>query len=349
MTTHSNVSNVIEFGVLFKDKSGTFWNQVDTVLSPATIAGTLKHCGSGIDLLFAMYASQNFGFFDSKPAAFPFAMHEMNLRSVLAIRPRVVVPGSAGFRFCGPVAWCNAFLFPVSREKFVADLAALEPAIKAKIANPGDLFEISPGNVTHRRAASSCATTIEDDTAELRFDLSAPIPPLTDPNPDGYPDAHMARAVEAGLSEFREFVRGAYASNETVVAEYRACRASYAVGVLYPDQRETWCRIQFDENEPRIEMGDAARAPADAVHRIAASALTAWLSRERTYFYLRAFSRKYACAYVLSNEGGKVSVAPKELPDLLGHFLSRMARGANLAMKTWLDLQLKPYIAEREK
>src|SRR5262249_9006090 len=27
VTTHSFVSNVIEFGVIFKDKTGTFWNQ----------------------------------------------------------------------------------------------------------------------------------------------------------------------------------------------------------------------------------------------------------------------------------------------------------------------------------
>src|SRR5262249_28526838 len=37
MTTHSNVTNVVEFGMVFKDRSGTFWNQVDTVLAPGTI------------------------------------------------------------------------------------------------------------------------------------------------------------------------------------------------------------------------------------------------------------------------------------------------------------------------
>src|SRR5262249_30620018 len=40
LTTHSNVTNVTEIGIVFKDASGTFWNQVDTVISPATAAAT---------------------------------------------------------------------------------------------------------------------------------------------------------------------------------------------------------------------------------------------------------------------------------------------------------------------
>lgn len=38
MTTHSNVYNLVEFGILFRDRSGAFWSQVDTVLTP------LDHC-----------------------------------------------------------------------------------------------------------------------------------------------------------------------------------------------------------------------------------------------------------------------------------------------------------------
>src|SRR5262245_66430653 len=56
--------------------------------------------------------------------------------------PRVAVPGAAGFRFYGAVEWCNAFLFPMSREQFVADLTRLDPGIQTYIANPGDVFEV---------------------------------------------------------------------------------------------------------------------------------------------------------------------------------------------------------------
>src|SRR5262249_47368263 len=112
-----------------KDRSGAFWNQVDTVLAPETIRAVAGVCGR-IDLLFAMHASQNFGFFESRGTGFPFDMHALNLKAALAIRPRAAVPGAAGFRFCGPVEWCNAFLFPMSRERFVADLGRLDPGIR---------------------------------------------------------------------------------------------------------------------------------------------------------------------------------------------------------------------------
>src|SRR4029079_1209355 len=119
------------------------------------------------DLFFAMHASQNFNFFEGRQAGFPPAMHELNLKNTLAVQPRVAVPGAAGFRFCGPVEWCNAFLFPMSRDQFVADVARLDPEIRTVIANPGDVFTVDAGQVKHEPGASPAATMLEDDTALL--------------------------------------------------------------------------------------------------------------------------------------------------------------------------------------
>ena len=60
--TRSEVDSVREFGMVFKDESGVFWNQVDSSLSGVTIA-TIRGRFGRPDLLFAMYASQNFEFF----------------------------------------------------------------------------------------------------------------------------------------------------------------------------------------------------------------------------------------------------------------------------------------------
>jgi UDP-MurNAc hydroxylase len=86
--------------MLFRDETGCFWNQVDTEISPTTINAVLKHC-STVDLLFAMYASQNFEFFESLDKSFPYETNRQNLQNVLTVRPRLTVPGSAGFRFFG--------------------------------------------------------------------------------------------------------------------------------------------------------------------------------------------------------------------------------------------------------
>ncbi len=341
MTTHSNVSNVVEFGVVFKDRTGTFWNQVDTVLAPATLQG-VKQRHPRIDLLFAMHASQNFGFFESKGLGFPYKMHEMNLNTVLSIRPGLTVPGSAGFRFCGPIEWCNSFLFPVSREQFVADLLQLAPDLQTCIANPGDVFEIDRGKVRHLPGASKVAVMLEQDTTHLRFDPTAPVPPLSDPNPDGYSQERLHKAAEECIAGLAEFVRGAYQSGDSVVDEYRRLLAVYAVGIVFPDGQEQWHHFRLAADAMQLDKS-AAPAPAHSVHRIAASALAAWMARKKSYFYLRAFSRKFTTLYALSQAAGSVTVEPKEVADLLGHYLQWKAKGADMALKQRLDHALRPY------
>jgi len=349
LTTHSNVTNVTEMGIVFKDPSGTFWNQVDTVISPTTAVGTLKQVGT-IDLLFAMYASQNFDFFASRGTSFPHQMHAMNLNNVMAIRPRVTVPGSAGFRFAGTgMEWCNAFLFPMSRERFVADLARVAPELKTRLANPGDVFEIEGGEVKHHVAASPIARTVEDDTQLLRFDPTAPIPPLQDPNPGRLSAQRLHAGVEDCVTGLLGFVRSAYTSGDPVVDEYRRLHATYAVGVVFENGAEHWTHLTFAAGAPEVTRSEGSCAPADAGHRIVASALTAWAAREKSYFYLRAFSRQWSMLYTLSMDESRAMVEPKHPQDLLAYYLLRKAKGAELAIKLWLDHQLASYLpAQRE-
>jgi UDP-MurNAc hydroxylase len=340
LTTHSNVTNVTEMGIVFKDASGTFWNQVDTVIAPATATGTVKQAGP-IDLLFAMYASQNFDFFASRGTSFPHQMHAMNLGNVMAIRPKLTVPGSAGFRFAGPgMEWCNAFLFPMSRERFVADLTRLAPGLDSRIANPGDVFEIDRGTIAQHVAASPIARTLDDDTHLLRFDPTAPIPPLQDPNPAGRSTQELRAAVDDCLTGFLAFVHAAYASGDPVVDDYRKLRATYAVGVVFADGTEHWVHLTLAPDRPEIVRTEGRSAPADAGHRIVASALTAWAARHKSYFYLRAFSRQWSLLYTLSGDGARATLEPTQPQDLLVYYLLRKARGAELAVKLWLDHQL---------
>lgn len=348
LTTHSNVTNVIEFGVVFKDRSGTFWNQVDTVVGTKTLSSVLATAGR-IDLLFAMYASQNFEFFESRATEFPYAMHERNLANVVAIGPRMAVPGAAGFRFAGDgVDWCNAFLFPMSRERFATDLARIAPAIESRIANPGDVFEVAGGEVRHLPAASPFATTLEDDTALLRFDPTAAIPPLRDPNPNGYSSERLASAVDSCIDGFTRVLRDAFDAGDPLIDAYRKVGVVYAIGVVFPDAKERWYRFDLRGAEPSVQAGEAAEAPSDAVHRIVASALTSWLAHDKSYFYLRAFSRRSNMVYTVSSDGGRVAVVPHELRDLLGYYLERKAPGAERALKDWLDMQLKPFVKVRD-
>jgi hypothetical protein len=71
-----------------------------------------------------------------------------------------------------------------------------------------------------------------------------------------------------------------------------------------------------------------------------ASALTAWAARHKSYFYLRAFSRQWSLLYTLAGDGARATLEPTQPQDLLVYFLLRKARGAELAVKLWLDHQL---------
>jgi hypothetical protein len=201
--------------------------------------------------------------------------------------------------------------------------------------------------VRHHVAASPIARTLEDDTHLLRFDPTAAIPPLRDPNPGGLSAPQLRAGVEDCVTGFLAFVREAYATGDPVVDEYRKLRASYAAGVVFGDGAEHWAHLTFDADAPAIVRSEGRCAPADAGHRIVASALTAWAAREKSYFYLRAFSRQWSMLYTVSADGSRAAVAPTHPQDLLAYYLLRKAKGADLAIKLWLDHQLARHLPVR--
>src|SRR6185295_8095459 len=110
--------------------------------------------------------------------------------------------------------------------------------------------------------------------------------------PAGLTTAQLLAGVDDCLAGFLAFVRDGYRSGDPVLDEYRKLRATYAVGVVFVDGAEQWIHVTFAADAPEIVRSEGRCAPADAGHRIVASALTAWAAREKSYFYLRAFSRQ---------------------------------------------------------
>jgi hypothetical protein len=257
----------------------------------------------------------------------------------------MTVPGSAGFRFAGSgMERCNAFLFPMSRERFIADLGRVAPALRTQLANPGDVFEVDAGKVKHHVAASPIARMLEDDTRLLRFDPTAPIPPLQDPNPGKLSEQHLRAGVEDCLTGFARFVRSASKLGDPLVDEYRRLQATYAVGVVFDGRPERWLHVTFRSDGVDLADHEGDCDPADAGHRIVASALTAWAAREKSYFYLRAFSRQWNLLHAISAEGARATIEPKHPQDLLAYYLLRKAPDSDVAFKLWLDHQLAPYV-----
>lgn len=337
LPTRSENQAVRECGVVFQDPTGVFWNQVDTEVAPNTIMSVLQRY-SRVDLLFAMYASQNFAFFESLEKSFPYETHRKNLENVLMIQPTLTVPGSAGFRFFGEHEWLNGFLFPVSRELFLSDLKRLSPTLGVANLNPGDVVELEKEEVRIRKAQSSYSRTLEDDTYHIRFDPTGEVPPLKDSNRDEYGVGEM----EAKISDFieREFFDYCLKQSENpldAAGRYRACKAIYGLEVLFPHCTRNWT-VDFTSDWVSLER--EKKPDACVVHRITASALYGWILRQKSFFYVRAYSRRFTTYHRVYGDEAQVHVMPVLLPDLLMHYLIYAARDSSSAALRRIEYEI---------
>lgn len=343
LVTTPSTRKVPEFGTLIRDRSSTFWDPVATQLSPAIIDQVRSQIGR-THLLLAGYAFPDLSYFGIMRPGFPGQFLRGSVACAQHIAPALVVPGSAGMRFAEPFAWTNNFLFPISRERFLADLARAAPKQLSALGNPGDVFEIKNGAVERRAGASPIATMVEDDTGRIDFDPTAPVPPLTDPNCDGYSADVLDQQVRACFRELGDFARAAY-STDPVLEDHRRVRGSYGLGVVFPDGSERWLRIRFGATAPGIEEGEGTISGALNTQRMAASVLTARARYERGYPYPAGLTRHTVISPARLVDG-RVAVEPREPPDLLMHYIKVKPPGWPAHSKQILDFRLAPFLSK---
>ena len=108
---------------------------MDTPLDEARLSH-LEQLGR-IDVMLAMYACQEFGWFVGRESD-PSVAFEHNLRTLQRLNPRHVIPAAAGFRFVDSLQHLNHLLFPVSIESFTEALARRAPQLACLDVLPGD-------------------------------------------------------------------------------------------------------------------------------------------------------------------------------------------------------------------
>ena len=153
-----------------------------------------------------------------------------NLETVMRIEPAVVVPVSGGFCFVGEHNWLNAFLFPIPRERFVADLRRLEPRVDARLVDPGDVLELSVGGgVVLHEGALPFAHSEARDTARIVYDPKPqrfPRSPIRTPMGTSPIDSNSARTGSSGVR--------------------------YQMGLVFPDDTERRFDLDFAADSPRL-------------------------------------------------------------------------------------------------
>jgi hypothetical protein len=291
-----------------------------------------------------MYASQNFGFFESQ-RQHTAAIYAMNLNTALLLNASCVVPASAGFRFTDDLAWLNAHVFPISRERFVADLRQLRPALHAAIVNPGDTITVTGGRVDILPQAVDYVTLIADDTWRLTFDPASPVPPLHDQNPAGYGALGLQEfatgVLEQGLPQYLQ--RG-IATADGVVQQYVAHSVVYQVEVVFPDESRLWTYTFDRETRTYNLLRGLGPAPPQAVKRITASALVDFCLGRRSYASIRTQSRRSALVLALTSDTRGTTVREVELPDLLTHYVVHEMAGANRRGADWIHYMTRELV-----
>jgi UDP-MurNAc hydroxylase len=314
----------LEHGALFVDRPSdgpvrSLLNQVDVAL-PNEVIDRVHAIVGRLDVHLAMYASQAFGWFAGLPED-PSESYTQNLHAAVRTQARLVVPASAGFRFVDDYAFLNQKLFPISVGRFMRDCRRLLPGVDIRAVNPGDRIDIGD-TITIAEGVSTEVAMAEDDTHLLRFDPTAPSPPVVDLNGPGYPLEVLHGFAEAVLERgLVAYLQAAVEVGEEAAAVYAEHEATYAVDVVFPDRTRSW---SFRFHEGGVEVARDAPVVPDAMWRITASALLDICEGKRGCWSVRPESRKSGQLLVANRSASGVTAMQVQLPCLLTNFILNM-------------------------
>ena len=296
MTTRSEW-RVPEFGMVFADASGVFWNTVDSHVSGKTVSEVRKKYPVIDFLLTSWQISLEDNYQYNRPISFPYVQYGEMFSLLNRIRPRAIAPGAQGWKYVNESAWLNQIVFSTTREQFCQDVATAFPEISDNIftLDPGDVFIIEQEGLQHLPGSSDCAVTLEDDRHLIDF---APVKvnnELVDSNPKGYPlevlkDA-IAEEVEHNLPQFIQD------NQDSIFQTYADWPVIYQLEIMFPDGSQTWC---FDFSQSVVSASRGRNPLANCFAYITASSLYSLMQQHRDWDYLmcsgeyRAFHKVYS-------------------------------------------------------
>lgn len=337
----SITDDFIEHGAIFvhteKEKKYTILNQVDTPLSDDIIE-VIKSRFKQIDVHLAMYASQDFGWFNGQPEQIA-ETYTQNLHVALSLEAKLVVPAAAGFRFVDRFDYLNHLLFPISQERFISDVKKLSKNSNCEAINPGDVLQITD-TINIQQQAAEFVKMVENDLYRINYDPTGPVPKLVDENPNNYPVAHLRHFVTTVIEQgMTAYLNAALQIAEKVAMEYRQHNATYRVEVVLPDGELGWS-FSFSDSGYTVYTGDDAPRP-DARWRITGSALLDLCEGKKGCWAIRPESRKWSNVLLAKRTPVGIRAIQFELPDLLTHFILNMqirSRGEEQAMLSYFGL-----------
>ena len=339
--TPSVSEDFLEYGLLIVESSPhgthTLFNQVDTPLSDDCIANILS-IAPQIDVHFAMFASQDFGWFHGVSGSLA-ETYTQNLYAVHRIKAKFVVPAAAGFRFVDRYQFLNQLLFPISQSRFIHDVQATLPTTQCHAINPGDILHIEE-SITVSAQASSFVAMKENDLYLIQYDPTTPIPALTDHNIANFPLHHLHGFATAVIEQgFVAYLQAGIAQKEEKVSVYTDHNAVYQLSVVFPDQTKNWT-FSFSQDGFSLEKGESIHSP-DALWKLTASALLELCEGKKSCWAIRPDSRKWSQLFRPQQTPMGLRTFEVELPELLTHFILNLrirSRGEEQALLEYYGL-----------
>ncbi|ARV58830.1 hypothetical protein BZZ01_09435 [Nostocales cyanobacterium HT-58-2] len=298
MTTRSEIP-VPEFGMIFADESGVFWNAVDTFFSPQTIQ-TVRSTYQSIDFLLTPWHISMEGKYQyNQSISFPFSLYGYLFNLINRIQPKAIAPGAQGFKYINESSWQNQVVFPVTRERFCHDLKVAFPEIGDNIftLDPGDTFTFNHGK--YHQLAENCqyVNKIVDDRECLEFSPVNVGNGLVDSNPEKYDLASMRQLIDEEISvNLRQFINKYW---ESLFLEHRLWNIVYQLEVVFPNGSQKW-HIDFSQEPIQVVRGNNPKA--NLFTYMTASGLYSLIQKKRDWDYLlcggdyRTFHKVYAIA-----------------------------------------------------
>jgi hypothetical protein len=309
MPTRSEIP-VPEFGMVFADPSGVFWNTVDTYFAPPTIRTVQSHFPQIDFLLSTWHISLEVKYQLNQSISFPFALYGELLRLIQLISPEAIAPGAQGWKYINEAAWQNRVVFPVTRERFCHDVAQVLPDIRDRIyvLNPGDTFTLDQGTYHLEVGGCEYARMVEDDRDQIEFSPVTVGSALRDANPANENVAQMHQVISQEMSvAFSDFIQE---NLQTLFASHCQWQVVYQLEVVFPDGQRTW---QIDFSQADVRAIEKRNPLANFFTYITASSLYALIQKRRDWDYLFCSGeyRQFHKVYQVSSAG--LSIPPEGL------------------------------------
>ena len=168
-----------EHGLIVNDGEVTIWNQVDSMVNPDIIQRIGELYGQ-IDFFHSRFVPLLEGNLSyNKPLTLPVDEYCTFLNVVKALGPKMVVPGSAAFKYRDELSFMNQYSFPITQDQFLRDLAAFCPEVPSSPFFSGDVAHISADEVRIEKQASDFVRVREDDSHLITFKPHAYVPVVT--------------------------------------------------------------------------------------------------------------------------------------------------------------------------